>query len=177
MNRMNELRARGHVENPSARLEQVFRRIEAERMADVPILNRDLTVEAVGFQEWQGHWLGILITPWFMNLMLLPGHESDWSSVPAGKSRMWRLPAGEYEFIAGFEPDLGEYHSCSLFSPVLEFVDQEAARLTAQAALAAILKPDDRRATRGGGPISTLEENLDAPMSKRDFLVGRFLRK
>lgn len=177
MNGMNEPRVRGHVENPSVRLEQVFRRIEAERMAHVPILNRDLKVEAVGFQDWQGHWLGILITPWFMNLMLLPGHKSDWLNLPAGKSRIWGLPAGEYEFIAGFEADLGEYHSCSLFSPVLEFVDQEAARLTAQAALAAILKPDPRRATPGGGPIPTLEKHLDTPMSKRDFLRGRFLRK
>lgn len=177
MNRLTEHQVQGHAENPSALLERVFRRIEAGHMAGVPILNHHLEVEAVGFREWQGHWLGILITPWFMNLMLLPGRQSDWTALPAGKSRLWGLPVGEYEFIAGFEPSLGEYHACSLFSPMFEFVDQEAARLTARAALAAILKADDRQVRRDWSPALAPADNPDTPMSKRDFLMGRFLWK
>lgn len=177
MNRLTEQRVQVHAENPSALLERVFRRIEAERMVGVPILNHNLEVEAVGFREWQGHWLGVLITPWFMNLMLLPGRQSDWTALPAGKSRVWGLPAGEYEFIAGFELGLGEYHACSLFSPMFEFADHEAARLTARAALAAILKADDRQVKRDGGLVLAAADNPDAPMSKRDFLMGRFLQK
>ena len=34
-----------------------------ERMHDVPILNPALNVEAVDFQRWQRHWLGVLVTP------------------------------------------------------------------------------------------------------------------
>lgn len=39
-----------HHGNPSARLREVFSRIQAERMADVPLLNPALTVETVGFR-------------------------------------------------------------------------------------------------------------------------------
>ena len=55
------------------RLESAFERVRRERMIDVPMLNPRLAVQAVGFRDWRGGWLGILITPWFMNLMLLPG--------------------------------------------------------------------------------------------------------
>ena len=42
-------------------------------MADVPILNPVLSVEAVDFQHWKGHWLGVVITPWCMSMLLVPG--------------------------------------------------------------------------------------------------------
>lgn len=42
-------------------LESVFGKIQADRMNDVPILNRNLSVEAVGFFPWQGMPLGILM--------------------------------------------------------------------------------------------------------------------
>jgi hypothetical protein len=29
--------------------------------------------EAVGFRHWRDGWYGVLITPWFMNLIGLPG--------------------------------------------------------------------------------------------------------
>ena len=51
----------------------MFSRIQAERMADVPLLNPALTVETVGFRLWQDSWLGVLITPWSMNLLALAG--------------------------------------------------------------------------------------------------------
>ena len=47
-------------------------RIQRERMADIPLLNPALEVQAVGFSVWEAYCLGVLITPWFMNLMLLP---------------------------------------------------------------------------------------------------------
>jgi [NiFe] hydrogenase assembly HybE family chaperone len=46
------------------------------------------------------------------------------------------FPAGRFEFIHAFEDELGPYRMCSLFSPVLEFADQESAEATAQAVLA-----------------------------------------
>ena len=35
-------------------------------------VNPAVEVEAVGFAPWDAHWLGVMVTPWFMNLMLLP---------------------------------------------------------------------------------------------------------
>ena len=60
-----------HDCDPSPLLEAAFARIEREQMAGVPILNPALRVQAVDFTRWQGQWLGALVTPWFLNLVLV----------------------------------------------------------------------------------------------------------
>ncbi len=107
-------------------------------MAGVPILNPALRVEAVGFRPWQAHWLGVLVTPWFMNLLLMPRLESaHWSPVAEGETRTLMFPAGVFEFIGGHEPAVGDYQACSLFSPMFEFADHGGALATAEAVLKA----------------------------------------
>lgn len=148
-----------------SRLETTFGAIRRDRMQDVPILNPALQVEAIGMRAWQGHWLGALVTPWFINLVLLPG-QGAWRSV-ADRDSVWHaFPSGKFEFIAGSEPGLGAFHACSLFSPVLEFADHETARETARVALESLFDPSllgEKPATR----------SVDGPdMSRRDFLRG-----
>lgn len=70
-------------------LEEIYRRIHREKMLGLPILNPALEVEAVGFLPYCGHSLGMLITPWFMKLMLLPGE----ASCPGGAPPAWRKRA------------------------------------------------------------------------------------
>lgn len=108
-------------------------------MAGIPILNAALPVKAVGGRSWNGYWLCVLITPWFMNLMALPDKAGD-EPVATGTKRMFAFPAGSFEFIAGGEAAIGPFWMCSLFSPVLEFSDQEGAEATAVAALEAIFE-------------------------------------
>ena len=160
--------------DPSARLEAAFRRIWKTRMADLPFLNPALRVESVGFRPWQGQWLGALVTPWSLNLVLMPG-EGEWEALPMGGERFAVLPAGRFRFIAGSDGELGEYHACSLFSPALEFVDHESARATAEAALAALFDAANAPGANGYQP-SEMEEQPAKPadVSKRDFLRGRF---
>jgi [NiFe] hydrogenase assembly HybE family chaperone len=122
----------------AGRLEACFREIEARRMAGVPILNPALGVKAVGMRPWREHWLCALVTPWFMNLMLLPSATGA-ESVRAGVKQVFVFPAGRFEFIRGEESAIGPYWMCSLFSPVLEFADQESAETAAAAALEALL--------------------------------------
>ncbi|MFZ5558998.1 MAG: [NiFe]-hydrogenase assembly chaperone HybE [Pseudomonadota bacterium] len=168
-------RGAGHAENPGPLLEQAFRRIRDERMRDVPILNPRVEVEAVGFCDWDGRWLGILITPWFMNILLLPRRDERWIGVPPGGEITWRFPAGDYLFIGAREDAAGDYQMCSLFSPVLEFEDHAAARATAEACLDLLFQPD-AAAGPPEGPIATIRENAERPMSKREFLTGAVLR-
>jgi [NiFe] hydrogenase assembly HybE family chaperone len=183
-------------------LEQVFRRIERERMQGLPILNPALRVKAVGLQDWQGHCLGVLITPWFMNLMLLPSEGDDWQGLNIGDKQLHQLPSGPYEFILGEEPGVGRYQMCSLFSPVFEFADQATAEATAEAVMAALMVAENRetvsthereiaRRWRGEhepkegdipakpaidteAPRPSLEQHLEQPLSRRDLLRGRF---
>lgn len=90
-------------------------------MADVPICNPALGVAATGFRAYGGRAIGVVTTPWFMNLVAtgLPGSEID--PVAPGRSVRLCLPAGEVEFIVGDLEGVGRVDSCSLFSPVFEF--------------------------------------------------------
>jgi len=165
--------------DPRPALEAAFARIHATRMAGLPFLNPALRIEAVGFRRWEGLWLGVLVTPWFMNLMLLPDDESAWPRLRCGDSVAYRLPAGVFEFIRAHEPPLGDYQSCSLFSPMADFADQAGARATAQAALSALFDAASSAGMEGpgtplAGPATEAPAAVAAAPSRRDFLRGRW---
>ncbi|HMT93973.1 [NiFe]-hydrogenase assembly chaperone HybE [uncultured Thiothrix sp.] len=151
------------------RLELTFQVIERERMQCVPILNASLQVKAIGFKRWQEYRLGILLTPWFMNVVLLPELQ-DWQ---VGSKQLIALPSGEYEFIVGHEIELGFYLSCSLFSPVLEFENQAAAEATAEIALLHLLK---QQAVPEPAKAETRKALNPESLTRRALLQGRFLR-
>ena len=170
--------------DPSPRLEQAFR-ATATRMSGLGFVNPALRVEAVAFAPWDGHWLGVMVTPWSINLLLLPHDSSLWRTVRAGDKQRYAFPAGDYDFIAAMDPVVGEYQMCSLFSPALEFEDHAAARLVATLARDALFdvsnaeQPEVSAATDDNappGPLARMEQQASAPMSKRDFLRGRFVR-
>ncbi|NTV68829.1 MAG: [NiFe]-hydrogenase assembly chaperone HybE [Azonexaceae bacterium] len=125
--------------DPSPELVAAFDTIARTRMHDVPICNRKLQVEALGFQRRpDGHWAGAMITPWAINLLCLPGQAESWPALAACSKHDWHFPSGDYEFTVAEEGSIGIYHLCSLFSPALEFDSHEAARLTALAAAHAL---------------------------------------
>ena len=151
----------------ASRLEETFSMIERERMADVPILNNSLGVEAVGFHEWENHYLGVLITPWFMNLMLLPlDADTPADEQYSGDTSTVRFPAAEFEFIYGEEAGIGGYRMCSLFSPVFEFEDHAAAVATAESVLEQLMTPPEVE-EQNDTPKSQAE-----PVSRRDLFRG-----
>lgn len=125
--------------DPSSSLVTAFDHIALTRMHDVPICNRLLQVEAVGFQRTpEGHWAGVMITPWAINLLCLPGQAAGWPALAACSKHDWHFPSGDYEFTVAEEDSIGNYHLCSLFSPALEFDSHDSARLTALAAAHAL---------------------------------------
>ena len=127
------------------RVEACFSEIERTRMDGVPILNKELRVRTVGMQDWAGGALCVLVTPWFMNLMLFssPDVEAQ-ESARVGDKRSFAFPAGQFEFIRGSEESLGGYWMCSLFSPVFEFADHETAELAAAAALHELMNSEEQ---------------------------------
>jgi [NiFe] hydrogenase assembly HybE family chaperone len=152
---------------PARRLELRFAAIHRGPMQGMPMVNPALVVEAVGFRPWQAHWLGILVTPWFMNLWLMPRVHAHWQPIAERETRTYVFPAGVFQFIGGRDAELGDYQACSLFSPMFEFADPPGARATALAALAALFDPGQRaQGTDFPAPPP-------APaLSKRDFLFG-----
>ncbi len=170
-------------------LEALYRAIEVTRMDGVPILNKKLQVAALGFEPWQEYGLGVMVTPWFMNLVLVPLDQEKFieTAPEIGAKRKLNLPAGQVEFILFFEEGFGWSLSCSLFSPMFEFEDQAAALETAQAALAEILNegaelepPEQDMQDIWAGklpepePVQEAEASPELPkeMDRRTFLRG-----
>lgn len=171
----------------AAKLEAVFGGIRDTRMAGLPVLNEAMPVKAVGFREWGGYWLGVLITPWFMNLMLLPREAGAPVSRP-GEAETHVLPAGRFAFTHGEEEGLGRYQMCSLFSPMFQFEEAEAAIATAEAVMTALfetgvaadLTAEERelQAMLTGKPVAAPEERKPdqpappEPLSRRALITG-----
>jgi len=132
------------VKAAPALFEAAFREIHAGKMKGVPFVNETLGVKAVGFCIHEGRGLGVLVTPWFMNLVLLPGAGEDWSNLRTGERTMVDFPSGAYEFLAADRVETGPYKACSLFSPMFDFSSMLQAVETAQAVIPALLDPANR---------------------------------
>ena len=115
-----------------------YQAIYEERMQDLPIVNPRLEVEAVGFEQWEDKDLGVLITPWFMNLVLLPDSQRL-VDLPQGERVECRFPSGPCELTVYHDEDLGSYLAAVLFRTVADFPDQDIARAVAEEALAQVL--------------------------------------
>lgn len=172
-------------------VEQTFRNIHRERMQGLPFLNPALEVEAVGFTPWGNGYIGVLITPWFINLMLLPTNKAR-GDLQVGGKVSHRFDSGAYEFTVGEEPDIGCYQMCSLFSPAQAFADHAAAVATAHEVMRGLMDSNNRegltlheefvrKAWQGeasanpGEPqtaASPLSEKMAESISRRDFLRG-----
>ncbi|OAI19041.1 rubredoxin [Methylomonas koyamae] len=130
-------------------LETTFTAILTQRMQGVALLNPALAVQALPFRCAGDDWIGILVTPWSMNLLVFPGPDSVWQQLPLGAKFSRKLPYGSFEFTLAAEPALGRYGQCSLFSPMLQFADQAAAMAAAAAALNGVLSaPAPRSVSR-----------------------------
>jgi [NiFe] hydrogenase assembly HybE family chaperone len=174
-----------------SRLRTTFERIAHERMAGLPFLNPRLQVEAFGFRAWQGALVGALVTPWSINLVIMPrtpepkepatatrsaqalGPSESFRALASGQSQRWSFPSGSYEFHGHDEPGLGPYQQCSLFSPAQEFAAQQDAREAASAALEELFREPLPRP-----PV--VPARVDAPagvtgaagLSRRQLLFG-----
>ncbi|MBG0809141.1 [NiFe]-hydrogenase assembly chaperone HybE [Methylosinus sp. H3A] len=155
---MSDAAARG------ARLADFYRGVHETAMRDSPVCNEALAVEALGFRDFGPYVLGVVVTPWFANLVVTaPGPDAPF---PDHAQLKLRFPAGDVEFnvseIAGF----GRIASCSLFSPMDDFADHEAATLAAQASLDALFDPNLHEAPKR-------EPEPAAELDRRTLFGGR----
>lgn len=150
---MNTLAARVQA------LQQAFEHIARTRMAGMPLNHPLLEVAVVDFlADDDGDFtLGVLVTPWCMNLLRLPLRErlhDEPGVLGVGVTGPRDIGARRFDFIGAHEPGLGAFEACSLFSPMFEFADQAAAVATAKEALkelrgSGITRPPQQPARRG----------------------------
>ncbi len=144
-----------------------FEKIGELNMRGLPVYNESLQVEAIGFQDYGEEYLGVLVTPWFMNVILLPQDKAtmDYSLVASPTDET--LPAGTWQFMFGGDDVVGLYKSLSLHSPMFAFNTQELARIEARRRLTSLLTPP--------APVTEGVNQHRAPAnhSRRAFLRGQ----
>jgi [NiFe] hydrogenase assembly HybE family chaperone len=150
------------MNDPVEQLVERFRVIHRERMAELPLCNPQLAVEAVGFRDFEEHRLGILITPWFMNLVLLSDTDT-WRDWQQGSVSEWTLPAGSQEFTTCTDDNIPTYLTSVLFRTVSDFPDQATARAVAEEIMEQLFVEP----TKASKSILN-----DKPVSRRALLSG-----
>jgi [NiFe] hydrogenase assembly HybE family chaperone len=157
--------------NESARITELverFREIGDIAMRDLPLYNANLEVEAVGFRPFEGGLLGVLITPWFMNLVLVPAQAAYMDMLRIGRKRKVSLPAGERELMQGGDERIGAYESLSLHFPMFAFETQAAARREAETRLAELMRSPAEPPPGASGRLRVQRQRI----SRRAFLRG-----
>jgi [NiFe] hydrogenase assembly HybE family chaperone len=139
-----------------------YERIAATRMAGLPVVNPALRVQAVDFETLPGEpgvALGVLIAPWFMNLVRLPLDDAARGGMAAATQRRRRAVGDlRIDFTGHDEDGVGRFECCSLFSPMQDFADMAGAVEVAREVLLAL-----REAVRS---------RPEQP-ARRGFLLGR----
>ncbi|MEH6471437.1 MAG: [NiFe]-hydrogenase assembly chaperone HybE [Halopseudomonas sp.] len=169
----------GLASDPGPELERIYQQILDESMQGLPVVNAALKVEAIDFIEWEGHWLGVLLTPWFMNLLVIPKQGSPWPEMKTGKGKghevVLTFPQGDYKFNPRDDEGFGSYLCCSLASPVHEWKTHIEARNTARDVMRLIktlpVKQIEIETEAVAVDASDCQAN-DCQVSRRAFLSG-----
>ncbi len=112
-----------------------FETVYQKEMKNLPFVNHNIRVEAVGFRHQDDGLLGVLITPWFINLVLLP-ESIDVAECEEGSKSIIEFPSGEIEFTQCTDQQIGAYRSAALFRSVADFPDHAVARDVASRVMA-----------------------------------------
>jgi [NiFe] hydrogenase assembly HybE family chaperone len=118
--------------NPGVLLETAFQAIADGEMQDLPFFQPQIPVRACGFQLFERQWVGTILTPWMLSLLVLPGPEQVWQPYTVGDKLALNLPCGSVRFIVGEIAGCGQYLACSLMSPLDRHLGAEQALALAQ---------------------------------------------
>lgn len=162
----------------SERVQSAFQRVFEQRMMGMSLVNPALAVEAIGFRRVAAASVGVVITPWAMNLLRFPDNDV----LTEGSRGSRPLPVGMVDFVGAQEEDLGAFESASLFSPMFEFSEQAVARAVAFEVMRNVLggsndeiKPRSELPRPAPGPIRNAGANLQQDFDRRAVLRGQFL--
>ena len=142
-----------HTHSPADFFAEGFSRIATTRMAGLPICRTDITTEVLEFRQFEKHWLGVVLTPWSILVILACGDKDTWTSIPTGAVRAVKLPAGDFSFLGMNDPILGEYQACSLMIPLEGVANQATARAIALSAFRLMLSDMPEVPEERGTPI------------------------
>jgi len=158
-------------EQAASKLEACFNRIWKDSMEGIQILNNDLVVEAVEFQQWDNRVVGMMVTPWFINLIMLPKEEENWEKEELGAREKFNFPQKECLMTINDTQGFGYCKTFSLYSPVNDFPNPESARIAAAIFLRDLLDESKREEP------TYSEEQIQRYLNKEDMQHQEELKK
>ncbi|HEY4469052.1 MAG TPA: hydrogenase-2 assembly chaperone [Klebsiella sp.] len=117
----------GFQQSPAVQLEEAFKAIAAGDIHQLPFYQPQIPVRACGFQLFECQWIGSLLTPWMLSLLVLPGPDQVWQPRAVGEKLALILPCGNVRFTVGQITGCGQYLASSLMSPLDKHLSAEQA--------------------------------------------------
>ena len=150
--------ASGFEQEPSSLFQQAMEKA-IPNMQSLPFYRRDIPCFCPKFILFEGQWLGSVLTPWTLSLVVLPGPEQLWENRNIGAKLALRLPYKNLVFTVSHLEDIPQYLSCSLLSPLDPSLNAEQAMKLAKDCLYMMLSL----------PVKETPPDLSPDLSKRHF--------
>ncbi|MBS4722007.1 hydrogenase-2 assembly chaperone [Aeromonas caviae] len=107
----------GFASNPAPLLVAQYERIAREEMQALPFYHATMPIVAE-CTLFEGQWLGCVLTPWMLSVVVLPGPDQLWPVRSSSERLALQLPCGNLTFMVGALPETGQLLACSLMSPI-----------------------------------------------------------
>ncbi|WP_429225504.1 hydrogenase-2 assembly chaperone [Aeromonas veronii] len=107
----------GFATNPAPLLVAQYERITREEMQTLPFYHATMPIVAE-CTLFEGQWLGCVLTPWMLSVVVLPGPDQLWPVRSSSDRLALQFPCGNMTFMVGELPETGQLLACSLMSPL-----------------------------------------------------------
>ncbi|MGY3853708.1 hydrogenase-2 assembly chaperone [Aeromonas aquatilis] len=128
----------GFASDPAPLLVAQYERIAREEMQALPFYHATMPIVAE-CTLFDGQWLGCVLTPWMLSVVVLPGPDQLWPVRSSSDRLALQLPCGNMTFMVGELPESGQLLACSLMSPLDPHLGAEQGRALVSSTLKMLL--------------------------------------
>lgn len=136
----------GFAQDPSALFQSAMQQV-AQEMQDLPFYRQHIECYCPKFVLFEQQWIGTVVTPWMLSVVILPGKDQEWESREIGDKLSVQLPYKTLTFTVSGMETIPQYLSCSLHSPIDPAMTNTQAIQLAQDCLRMILSMPTKPAT------------------------------